>query len=512
MPLSDGNRGLAARWPRGRCGRIAVLALAAAVSAVGASPRPPRPTPAVHEDSAPRVVGIYPSGQRLPANLLRMYIVFSASMSTGESRTRLRLVDGAGRTIDRAFLALDEELWDPSGRRLTGPFDPGRIKRGLRANLEMGPPLVEGRRYSLVVDAGWRDADGRPLAEQHVKTFAAIAPRRASPDPGRWSILPPEGRTRTPLVVHFDEPLDRALLFTSVAVVDERGDPVHGIIEVGAGEGEWCSHPGSPGSQAAIGCGCRRSSRMRRATVSSGCSTLSCRQAAQPHPTRRRCPRVNSWSPGNDCLPRLSPGRVHPRGESLDQFVPPRSHPPSRIESLYSAQAMNLATVRQQFAAALDALIAQVRQDPSVLAAILCGSLSHDTVWASPTSTGAHHGGRQAGRGRKPRALRRRRQRPRHPDAARGVPQHGRRVDSQLVHALAAGEGPAALHPRRDDRRPLRAAARDRRSRYAAPVLAPRPARCRPIDKAHKWFVTRGDLDYTALWILSPRHRWRGSR
>jgi len=43
---------------------------------------------------------------------------------------------------------------------------------------------------------------------------------------------------------------------------------------------------------------------------------------------------------------------------------------------------MNLATVRQQFAAALNALIAQVRQDPSVLAAILCGSLSHDTVWA----------------------------------------------------------------------------------------------------------------------------------
>src|SRR5262249_13076515 len=23
-----------------------------------------------------------------------------------------------------------------------------------------------------------------------------------------------------------------------------------------------------------------------------------------------------------------------------------------------------------------------------------------------------------------------------------------------------------------------------------------------PIDKAHKWFATRGDLDYTALWIL----------
>ena len=35
-----------------------------------------------------------------------------------------------------------------------------------------------------------------------------------------------------------------------------------------------------------------------------------------------------------------------------------------------------------QFTAALDAVIAQVKRDRSILAAILCGSLSHDTVWA----------------------------------------------------------------------------------------------------------------------------------
>ena len=39
-------------------------------------------------------------------------------------------------------------------------------------------------------------------------------------------------------------------------------------------------------------------------------------------------------------------------------------------------------SARQTFTAALDALVAQVRQDRSILAAILCGSLSHDTVWA----------------------------------------------------------------------------------------------------------------------------------
>ena len=44
---------------------------------------------------------------------------------------------------------------------------------------------------------------------------------------------------------------------------------------------------------------------------------------------------------------------------------------------------------------------------------------------------------------------------------------------------------------------------RDRRARHADAAAARRQrTRCRPIDKAHKWFVTRGDLDYTALWIL----------
>lgn len=39
-------------------------------------------------------------------------------------------------------------------------------------------------------------------------------------------------------------------------------------------------------------------------------------------------------------------------------------------------------STRQAFTTALDTLVAQVQQDRSILAAILCGSLSHDTVWA----------------------------------------------------------------------------------------------------------------------------------
>lgn len=43
---------------------------------------------------------------------------------------------------------------------------------------------------------------------------------------------------------------------------------------------------------------------------------------------------------------------------------------------------MSEPSVPQAFAAALDGLIRQVEKDSSILAAILCGSLAHDTVWA----------------------------------------------------------------------------------------------------------------------------------
>src|SRR5262245_13410317 len=39
-------------------------------------------------------------------------------------------------------------------------------------------------------------------------------------------------------------------------------------------------------------------------------------------------------------------------------------------------------SIQQKFNEALDALIEQVKMDATILAAILCGSLSHDTVWA----------------------------------------------------------------------------------------------------------------------------------
>ena len=161
------------------------------------------------------------------------------------------------------------------------------------------------------------------------------------------------------------------------------------------------------------------------------------------------------------------------------------------------------ASIQKKFAEALDELVAQVKQDRSILAAILCGSLSHDTVWAKSdidlalvtvdekklekASLSLNANGVNVHAFLMPRA------------EFRKVVEGS--VHNSFMHSLLAkgrllythDETVAGLCARlheigeRDTQLQLLGAAT-----HALP----------PLDKAHKWFVTRGDLDYTALWIL----------
>lgn len=165
---------------------------------------------------------------------------------------------------------------------------------------------------------------------------------------------------------------------------------------------------------------------------------------------------------------------------------------------------MQRGTVEQKFTAALDTLVERIKADRSVLAAILCGSLSHDTVWAKSDIDLmlVTIDDRKIGR-------------------ASGVALN---VDDVNVHAM--------LMPRAEFRRTVEGAIansfahsllvkgkllythdptiadlcaslsrlgeRDRQVQLLRAATGALPA----IYKARKWFVTRGDLEYTALWIL----------
>jgi predicted nucleotidyltransferase len=159
--------------------------------------------------------------------------------------------------------------------------------------------------------------------------------------------------------------------------------------------------------------------------------------------------------------------------------------------------------VREKFAAALDALIADVKQDRSILAAILCGSLSHDAVWARSDidlvlvtiddkktdvdDASLYADGLNVHAFLLPRAgFRRIVEGSTHNSFMHSFLTKGRLLYShdptiadlcERLHTLGTRDASVQL---------LRAATHALSSIY----------------KAHKWFVTRADLDYTALWIL----------
>lgn len=195
---------------------------------------------------ASKVEAIYPSGDRIPENLLKLYLHFSQPMARGDAYTHVRLLNEKGAVVDLPFLELEQELWDRSGKRLTLLFDPGRIKRGLLPNQEVGPPLPAGRRVTLVVDAGWRDAEGLATLPAFKKEYLVEPADRTSPDPARWRITTPQSGTSGSLTVEFGEAMDHALAQSLIRVERRAGIAIGGEGVVEAQETGWRFTPKSP--------------------------------------------------------------------------------------------------------------------------------------------------------------------------------------------------------------------------------------------------------------------------
>jgi hypothetical protein len=176
---------------------------------------------------------VYPSAGVLPSNALRLYIYFSAPMSKGQAWKRIHLVDDNGKADELAFLVA-EELWDSDYRRLTVFFDPGRIKRGVLPNLELGLPIIDGRQYTLVIDREFLDANGLPLTEVFRKTFRGALPERARIDPKQWHLSSPKAGTFETFDVEFLKPLDYALLQRCLKVAG-----VAGTVSIDHDESRW---------------------------------------------------------------------------------------------------------------------------------------------------------------------------------------------------------------------------------------------------------------------------------
>ncbi|MGH7225422.1 MAG: Ig-like domain-containing protein [Gemmataceae bacterium] len=197
--------------------------------------------------AAPTVVAhVYPSKDALPENQLKFYLHFSAPMSRGESYEHIRLLRPDGKSDERAFLELPQELWDRDGKRFTLFIDPGRIKRGLKPREDLGPVLEAGKRYTLVIDRAWQDAEGNPLKETYRKTFRVLPPDETRLDPKTWKLAAPAAGKATPLVMTSPKSLDHALLRHMLWITDAQGQKVPGTIEVTRQETCWRFTPARP--------------------------------------------------------------------------------------------------------------------------------------------------------------------------------------------------------------------------------------------------------------------------
>ena len=159
--------------------------------------------------------------------------------------------------------------------------------------------------------------------------------------------------------------------------------------------------------------------------------------------------------------------------------------------------------IQQQFSAALDALVEQVKNDRSILAAILCGSLSHDVVWEKSdidllfvtiddrklelSDVPLYADGVNVHAILVPRAQFRK--------MVEGS------IHNSFIHSfLAKGQ---LLYTHDETIAALCAQLHSIGGRDTEVQLLRAATHALPsIYKAHKWFVTRHDLDYTALWIL----------
>ncbi len=176
---------------------------------------------------------VFPSASKVPANLLRISLVFTVPPS-GSTLRNLHLTHADGATIHGAFYP--QPLWSPDGRVLTVYLNPGRVKTGLIAHDTLG--------WALKPDG---DVQLR-LRQQVLKTWHVASPNELALDPSRWVVHPPAANTRQPLRVSLDLPIDSRDT-SLIAVQAPDGSRVAGVATLAHGETAWRLQPRKPWTQ-----------------------------------------------------------------------------------------------------------------------------------------------------------------------------------------------------------------------------------------------------------------------
>lgn len=188
--------------------------------------------PVAESDVEPEVLAVFPSQDTLPENLLKIYIKFSSPMQEDQSMNHLSLIRNESDTVSSAFLPLQQELWNKERTILTVWLHPGRIKRELQPNKNLGNPLQAGGFYHIIISQQWKDINGASLKQSYIKKFTVASRDSLIPDTKNWRIFHPVAGSKNAMELKFDESLVYTLIQESIEIYNPEKKQIDGNLEV----------------------------------------------------------------------------------------------------------------------------------------------------------------------------------------------------------------------------------------------------------------------------------------
>ncbi len=184
----------------------------------------------------PSVAAMYPSGDTIPENTLKLYLEFSQPMSEGRALRFITVMKSGADTMSGTFLDLQPELWNDERTVLTLWIDPGRVKTGLIPNRELGLPLEQRHSYTINVSDQWKSAAGVSLDRPFSKTYYVTTRDNLRPSTHSWTAHEPTAGTSRELRVDLHDVLDKWQLERELAIRNSSNQVVPGNFKVEAAE------------------------------------------------------------------------------------------------------------------------------------------------------------------------------------------------------------------------------------------------------------------------------------
>ena len=156
----------------------------------------------------PSVLAFFPSSDTIPENLLKCYLSFSQPMRDINIYDFIVVNDEKGQEIKDVILPLQPALWNKEQTILTLWIDPGRIKRDLIRNKNLGIPLKKGNNYSIMVSQEWQAKNGEKLSYDFRKFFYVSKRDESIPNTSQWVVTSPKQGGTKSLTIEFPESMD----------------------------------------------------------------------------------------------------------------------------------------------------------------------------------------------------------------------------------------------------------------------------------------------------------------